>query len=251
MATETRFVTFADILGFKDLVEQNPHDEVLTIYRGVLREAVEYGVGGGIDHDPALAVVNMRLISDSVVMWTDSDAAVDFEVMVLAVTNLLAAGMHYGLPFRAATAWGHVDAWTSEFPNPRLKVETIVGQAFVDAYQHESRQHWSGGMVLDAAVNRYEVAAESSKAASGVEGLVSKNYLVRYDVPIKAPHDYVGPPLSEAAYAYNWTRPFGDALLHDGDIRNPFEDFNKRVDDKVKVAIDNTVAFARHINRVA
>jgi hypothetical protein len=98
VATDTRFVTFADVLGFKDLVEHNPHDELLTIYREVLRVAVDFGVGGGIDHDPSLAVVNMRLISDSVILWTDSDQAVDFEAMIRAVTNLLGAGMHYGLP---------------------------------------------------------------------------------------------------------------------------------------------------------
>jgi hypothetical protein len=56
--------------------------------------------------------------------------------------------------------------------------------------------------------------------------------------------------VTETAYAYNWTRPYVVEALHESDVRKPFEDFNKQLDDKVRLAIDNTVEFVRHINRL-
>lgn len=244
-----RYVTFADLLGFKQLVRNNPHDELMRTYKDVILKAVEYGVGGGVDHDPGLATVNMLMISDSVVLWTDEDRPSEFVAMVQAATNLLAAGIHYGVPMRAATAWGKVEPWAHSYSNPRLRVETVLGAGFVDAYGGEGGQHWSGGVVLDNAVERYRTSSALVPAAPDLDDLVESKWLVPYAVPLLPPENDPDARPTKTLYAYNWTRPFVVDQLHEGDVANPFADYGKGGGASVQAKIANTIAFARHMGR--
>jgi hypothetical protein len=241
-SSDLRYVAFADVLGFRSLVQNTPHGQLMNLYQGTLQMAADFAASGGRsrpptdpNHDPLpeveLATVNMRVISDSVLMWTDDDNSAEFVALIMAATGLLAAGMASGIPMRAAIAWGAATPVHRRYDTPRLGVESLVGQALVDAYNGEQTQCWSGGYVLPSAMNRYQQM--SGPAAPTLPRLREAGWLFPCSIPLVTG--------SEHGWALNWTRPLSDSS--DEMIRQMFREWGKGEPPANKV--ENTVAFAR------
>lgn len=239
-----RYVAFADVLGFSSIAKSNPHDRLLNLYGGTLKLAVDYAASGGrtvVDpadglpsFDVATCTVNMRIISDSVVVWTDDDNAAEFVALVLVVTNLLKAAMFNGIPMRAALSWGDLAYLQMSYGSPRLGVQSLVGRALVEATDAEKIQRWSGGYVLPSALARY--VETRGPAAPSPEHLQEVGWLRNYAIPLRdGPVD---------ALAFNWTRPPPQGLTP-GSIRQCFEDWEKGPAPADKV--ENTIKFAQDV----
>ena len=93
---------------------------------------------------------------------------------------------------------------------------------------------WSGGIIDKIC---FDVLLHSAEVPL-VERLLKadKNHLVvEYDVPFK------NNILPSIQYVFDWTNY--DLLKREYDIRYSFSWYNKDVDEKVKVMIDNTIAY--------
>ena len=71
LETSHRFLAFADILGFRDLVRSSSLPLMTHLYRTIIERVAVSATAGGLTQVWASSL-NMRLISDSVVMWTDT-----------------------------------------------------------------------------------------------------------------------------------------------------------------------------------
>ena len=242
---EDRYVAFVDVLGFSDLVLKSSHEQLLNIYRGTLQMAAEYGISGGSmkgdegeegTPDTDLATVNMRIISDSVLMWTDGDTSPEFVALVMATSRLLAGGIAAGTPLRAAITWGPVTHERFSYNSPRLGGESLVGRALVEAYQAEQRQQWSGGYVSQSAMDQWQ--RTSGYGAPTPQQMQDARWLYPYEIPMTDGS-------TKHLWAINWTRHLQG--LTEGLIRQSFSEWGKSVPPHVEPKVQNTVAFAEHL----
>ena len=147
-----------------------------------------------------------------------------------------AASIATGIPMRLAIAWGELTHHQERYGNPRLGVDSLVGRALVDAYQAESVQQWSGGVVLDTALNHY--VDTSGYGAPSVAQLEGAGLIRPWSIPTSKP--------LAAKYAIDWTTSMLD--ISEGAVRDSFADHGKPIDDDDRTArkIQNTVEFALH-----
>ena len=109
------FFAFLDILGFKDLVNNNSNKDLIDLYSKIIDGSVENALSKGqinIDENgnanPNLdyASVNTLVISDSILLWTNHDHPWDFMDLILVVREVLYNSMKAGIPLRGAIAKG-------------------------------------------------------------------------------------------------------------------------------------------------
>ena len=219
---------FADILGFKNIVRACEHSHLRVIYRHAVQAAALAAVFGGRgrpgERGPA---VNVRLISDSLLLWTDDDDLEDLLCLLVASRSLLNTSLCGGLPMRAALTWGQVEHWTDDSGDGRFGVESVFGLALVEAYEAADDQEWAGGIVLPAAISRFEELVRSRQVMSSREPelmtfdtLVERTGLVmRYPVPMKGG--------DRDAYTIDWLRATSPTV-RPPEIRHAFERFHPR-----------------------
>ena len=246
---ERRYVTFADVLAFRQLVRNNDHRRLVGIFSGDVRLIAEFGATGGIatpGHPEApeteVAMLNMRIVSDSIILWTDGNRPAEFAWLLIAMRNLLKVGFGSGVPVRAAMAYGELTHYVVDYGSERLGSDTLLGRALVEAYEGENCQQWAGGVVLDSAINNY--AASAAYGVPTVEDLLAQGLLVRYNVPRK--DEAVVP-----AYAVNSPAAF-DQPLTVGVLEWAFTHHGKSLDgESARRKFENTVAFVSSLGLLA
>lgn len=115
-----QYVAFLDILGFKDLVEKNSHEELERVYKNLVipntEHSLSFGASKVIDIDGERKAVadiskfsiNSLIVSDSVILWTDRVTMKSFIDIVTVARNLLVQGIFCGIPMRGAISLGPV-----------------------------------------------------------------------------------------------------------------------------------------------
>jgi hypothetical protein len=187
-------VAVCDILGFSDLIENNPLEVVVERSLGWFRKALHHSLhkSGFPSEIPTKAAMEMHehlgvaWFSDTVLLYSlrDDDEAVRqliatvgwliFENIVAGRTRIR-AGVSYGEAF--------IDHQNSIF----------VGKAILEAYRLEQRQQWSGAALTEAATNRIPEGLRSGKFADW--------WVIPYDVPVKG-------DLTIPSLAVDWTWGF-------------------------------------------
>ena len=68
-----RYIAFLDILGFKDLVENNSLDDVVRIYKESLKEATELAMEHWEEEEYKNdgLKLNVSIMSDSILFWNN------------------------------------------------------------------------------------------------------------------------------------------------------------------------------------
>lgn len=203
------FVAFMDILGFGSYIEKNGTMQATSVaLRASLHSMINLGIvsserlnreksEGERKESPAeiitlpdgsqVAIPNTKIfninsvhIFDSIVLWTESDAAKDLEDLIDVVRGMLYSNFIDGFPLRGAIAHGEL-YYRSE---PMIsKVVTnhpiLVSPAQVKAYKLESKQQWSGCVLDESVVSR-------CKEINMELGFKAPLYADQYDVPLKS-----------------------------------------------------------------
>jgi hypothetical protein len=185
-------------------------------------------------------MVNARMMSDSIVLWTDSDRAAEFLPLLMSTQYLLASAVVEGLPMRAAIEHGFLSVGPIQFRSARVQGETIVGSSLVRAYTVAESQAWSGGVASDDAVAAYVAHAEAAgDHAPSIDQLVGAGLLIRHTVPWKA--DAPDRPLE--SWAINWPRRLNETIT-EGELRSSFTDHGKKLSGPdVLSKFSNTLSF--------
>lgn len=198
------YVAFLDVLGFKDLVDNNSHDSLVKKYQALLT-GTEISLSNGAyrllttegkqvaiaDHEKV--TVNSIVVSDSIVLWTNNASRKSFIDIVVAVKNLLVHAIYTGLPLRGGIAIGPLSRISYKLGSPfDNTVQAIVGKGLVDACRIEEEQQWSGCVVSQDAIDEYsrnfEFDSQTSNDLPDIGYLMNVGLLTEYDVPDKC-HD--------------------------------------------------------------
>jgi hypothetical protein len=246
------FVAFLDILGFSELVRANDHAKLVKLY-GLLMTSTEATISSGVRvitrgndqvavPDIARASVNLRIISDSVIVYSQRpnlEGCID----VLCVTRtLLWQGFCTGLPMRGAIAFGPLTSIDREMSEDlEIGTHSLVGRALVDAYAAEACQDWSGAVVTTNAVEAYNaLCAEHAEAPdlATLEYLYEAGLLIDYAVPTKSAEGG-----SQQSVAVNWPRA-STSRPDEAMLVSAFEQHGKSAE-RAGSKVQNTVEFLR------
>lgn len=141
----TRFIGFMDIMGFKEMVSRNPHNQIKHYMlqakqtRHILLDtlATQYQPDGN-------NIIDWRVktftFSDSILFVTKSDSPKDLTHLSVAMKISLEASLQSGVPTKGAISHGLV---TADFGN-----SIFFGQPIIDAYLLQDQVFYYG-IILD------------------------------------------------------------------------------------------------------
>jgi hypothetical protein len=159
--TDYRFVAFLDILGFKDSVMRNSHDDIYSKLAKInkLKKSIEKGNNSQTLSknfiDSEVYIVNF---SDSIVIFSKNDTLYNFEYFLIAVRYLFGKCLDAKIPIKGGIAHGEISVNKSE--------QIYFGQPIIDAY------------LLEEDINYFGIAFHNS-----TDDYITKNYneLIKLD----------------------------------------------------------------------
>src|ERR1051326_4827629 len=110
--TDMKYVAFMDVLGFKDIVENSTHEKLERVYQNAFITNATYSLSNGkvtpfktdqgeyVTPDLSNPLTSCLIVSDSVILWTESASMQSFVNIFSAVGKILVSGFYTGLPMR-------------------------------------------------------------------------------------------------------------------------------------------------------
>lgn len=137
--TRNRFVAFLDIMGFKDRVARNDHDEILKeleIFQSNISQYVSY-------HSDAN--VQLALFSDSILIYSQDDSSDSLHALADITSHIMmyAIQQEKPIPLKGAIAAGRMTC-------NQIK-QLYFGQALIDAFLLEENIKYYGVLVHHSA----------------------------------------------------------------------------------------------------
>ena len=247
--SQTKYIAFLDILGFKDLIENNKLDEIETLYDTLQKSVLFSFAVSNPEHRlkkkgedlPSIGETNLNslVISDSIIIWTDDDSQGSLLELLLAVKYFMYFSMQSGFPLRGGISSGELIVKSGRHEkSPKFNsYTTLLGLSLTRAYIIESKSEWSGCILDEKCVEHFSNKLKSydSKVAD-LEFFEKMDIIRSYEVPMKS-----GPV--KKYYAINWTH-FNGPRLTTTQVRKAFQSHNKSVTDwAVQNKIKNTLKF--------
>ncbi len=221
-----RYIAFLDILGFGELVRNEP----LWFVKERLKRALDWATAAaraapqvGID---GVAVCGVRIFSfsDTFVIIAENESTAAFLSFLNATTVLTRALFAEKLPIRGAITFGEADFIDG--------TQHAVGKGIVAAAELEKRQDWLGVMVDEGSI--------PSEARPLMADVLFAPVFARWDVPCKSTDGDLKPTLKRDALVVNW--------LYNVRVNYPPESvFRQSSDPRARRKIENTLAFVRHV----
>ena len=245
------YIAFLDILGFKELVRQNPHEDLIKIYDNLFSVANGLALSSGqfvsiktddgrsySTPDYSKASVNSLIVSDSVLFWTNDDSPQSFIDILVCTGKLLSNAIFMGLPMRGSLGIGPLSFRLSVIRNnPSIITSSLFGLSVVNAYEKEALLDWSGCFISSDCLEYYKSLIESPTYSREwqIESLIKTHYLLSTEVPDKN-------NVSHPCIAVNWPRMNRSRITED-QVRQSFTQHKKSANDSTKRKISNTLSF--------
>jgi hypothetical protein len=239
---KTPYLAFLDILGFKELIKNNSHSEVVNLYKALINTPVEFYSKyneqeqtlkkerlGEHFRPTGLRLVN---ISDSIMLWTKNSRESSLIDLISAVKVLMSTSISMGIPLRGSIVMGNFEIMEQELSL------SIVGRALVHAYENENKQNWSG-CTIDSGIISFLKSYQ--KVINNREVLLIEtlnSLMVEAIIPFKSGH--------KKGYVVNWAN---NTDYSEDQIRESFSKYNKRLKETEEITksieekITNTVEF--------
>lgn len=144
--TCNRFVAFLDIMGFKDMVMREGHDEVYRKLQIVskTKKAFDEIIKGTLGDAPN--PIYITTFSDSIVIFSKDDCKEVYGSFVFLVSSLFAGTIYQKIPIKGACAFGKMSVDTEK--------RIFVGQPLIDAFLLQEELHYYG-IVCHHSYDRY------------------------------------------------------------------------------------------------
>lgn len=169
------YVAFLDILGFKQIVDNNHHQALESLYDTfsdyIVTKTTELSDKYAL-HE-GLGKVHCTIVSDSIVMWTENTNVNSFVHLSILVSKMLVAGFMADMPLRGGISKGEITVKETNLGR------TIFGKALTEAYTLETIQQWSGCVIKPGII-------EECMADHQFKDLLENDFhCIQYDVPTK------------------------------------------------------------------
>lgn len=239
------FIAFLDILGFKDIVDNNSHEDLIKIFEDIIEKNYEFTISllakatvKEKDKVEESYQINSMLVSDSLIFWTDNNSPMSLTYLILTVQQLLHYGIGKGIPLRGTITMGPLFFKKNTYNTNKENFSTIlIGKGFTDAYTNESKQNWSGCIITKECVERFEKISSQKSGVMQFDFFLKKKILIKYNVPYKD-------GLFKNEYAIDWVNFHKKDCFTEDKIRNSFSKHKKPVDKpEVESKILNTIKF--------
>lgn len=171
-------IAMCDILGFSNLVENRPLDDVVEGTVNWYQRSLHHAVHNREfpEHVPTLdelqdqELLGVTWFSDTILLYTLADTDDAVRQILAAIGWLIFETMlSYSPSVRSGIAYGRA---YMDSENDRY-----VGQPIIDAYRLEADQQWSGGALTQSAVERVPPQARDGEYADW--------WVTPYSVPMK------------------------------------------------------------------
>lgn len=227
------FVAFFDVLGYKNLVEKNTHEELLDLYDFCLYKSLDLAenatnvVLGMITPPKELESLKIEkyVISDSIIFIQNTLTQRGLLYIISYCRMLIGCAMADGIPIRGAVSYGPVSV-------ANKRGTTIFGLGLTKAYNLESKQQWAGGIVDRKC---FEIVPEETHNI--IDKLINDKtnpILTEYNVPMKN-------GVLSKELAMDWT--IYSLIKNEENVRNAFARHHKDINPEVLIKINNTVEF--------
>lgn len=237
------FVAFFDILGFKDLVEKNNHEDLMELYNDSLyvtldlTDSIFTPIYNAITPDAEKESLDIKtfVISDSIILVQNDFTQRGLLNLIAKSQALASIAMSDGIPVRGGISFGPV----SVIQNKRGT--TIVGSGLTKAYTIEASQQWSGGVIDKECFALFPYVHGKDFIQKLLENKVNP-LIIKYNVPLKGSKYKVG-------YCINW--PQNRLLKNEEDIRAAFLKHKKEIpSEREQEKVENTVKFFNHVKKL-
>ncbi len=148
VTTDSRFVVFLDIMGFKDFVARNTHQHVYEMMSKLSdsKEIVDTFLDDYNDDKYKNRGLYTTSFSDSLILFSKDDSPISLEILEVSTSFLLAEAMMNSIPMKGAIAHGVVSV--------NKKQQIYFGQPIIDAYLLQEEVNYYG-VVLHNSVDSY------------------------------------------------------------------------------------------------
>jgi hypothetical protein len=233
------FVAFFDILGFKNLVEKNSHEDLIDIYKESLYESLDLTekytnpiyTAISPEQEKDSSSIKIFVISDSIILVQENLTILGFYFLLARCQVLLSTSLADGIPLRGAISYGPVSIIEN-------RGTTIVGRGLTRAYTFEASQNWSGGMIDPEC---FKILNPQNPQAI-IESLLKDKVnplIIKYNIPLKD-SKYI------SGFGFNW--PKYALIRNEEDVLNSFTKHKKEVfSSKEELMIENTLKYYRHV----
>ncbi len=222
--TTKRFVAFFDIMGFKDMVQRNSHQQILSKLE-ILKKTLKFLENTTPETNVELKKINTEkfqtrsvTFSDSIIFFSKGDKLEDLQKITADSYALMHTALKENIGIKGAIAFGEI---TVDFEN-----FLFFGQPIIDSFLlHEEIMFY--GLVLDCS---YETKLKTMKTTADFPDSVIKTYKV---------------PLKNGKATHKVIQPFKE------ETRNQWvqwvEEIFNSVSGRPRIYIDNTIEFLKSI----
>lgn len=147
---QERYVAYFDMLGFKSATLRDPAKSWIALTE--IKHCIDRILKTRIEILASKTIISDRIkgfnISDGIIIFTAQDTEYDLAAILMLSTELFSSALHKSIPLRGAICHGEF------FFN--LSERLFGGVPFVKAYDLERCADWSGIIVDEHVVTRYQ-----------------------------------------------------------------------------------------------
>ena len=246
-----KFVALIDILGFKDIIHKNSHEEVVHLFDN-FRIYLQMGIAdykstedewGRAVFDVSQSVVNSTIISDSIILWTSDSSTEAFFELVKCIHRFITFCHNTPMiSLRGGITFGefHYDySGVIEGKNSLMVHPIMLGKALVDVYEIEKTLQFAGCIITDTVMNAARAANEPLFQRYWQE-LEKDQMVLQYEVPTKTG--------TMQAWTINWVSKASNPTYEK--VEAGFTSYNKSIDSAdVRTKMENTLKYYAHVKR--
>lgn len=143
--TANRFVAFLDILGFKDHVMRNSHQDVYATLEQLhkYKSAIKKKLIKNPKNNEDIHIVNF---SDSIIIFSNNDSKSNFEYFLVTIAFITAKALGDKIPIKGGMAHGNISV--------DINKQIYFGQPIIDAYFMEEELNYMG-IVAHNSIDKY------------------------------------------------------------------------------------------------
>lgn len=250
------FVAFLDVLGFRQLVESNTHEQLELVYSDAFLQGLALGLSNRhyvirtlngrktISNDVTAVPVNSLIASDNIIVWSNDDSEQAFRDIISVVRGMMAHSCLNGVPLRGAIELGPLSWVQSKYGSKTDNIQqSVFGKGLCQAYELEKDQQWSGCVIGEKAIDHFKAVCHG-----GLDDMVRSRELFVYNVPLKPNHSQAG----RSGYVVDWVN-HPDVGITESLVRCAFGQHGKlrglsnEACQSVNLKIENTLSFVRKV----